>query len=176
MAALTVFISHAPHDLAFRQMLTRALQASGATVWFDDPQERSVSTLPTSLELELQESRVHIVLLSPAALASAQVRNEARRYHELHAQDPHRLILPVLVEPVAYDAIWPFLQRLRPVEAPPAAHATQGHAAITLILGVLSALGLPLPAELQLAASANDATPRAYSSPVSRRLFGRHHR
>jgi hypothetical protein len=64
----------------------------------------------------LRARPVFVVILSPAALGSHWVEDEARWAHTLYRKDPKRIILPVLVEAVNDDDSWLFLADFRRVE------------------------------------------------------------
>jgi hypothetical protein len=137
MGLLSVVICHAAADDAFYQAFVAGLEranvvvihaAYGASGPYSHPWE----------EAELRAAPVLIVLLSRAALASPRVRSETRRFVELQADDLSRLVLPVVIEPIEPEAIWPFLQPYRRVEGLAGARLS----AEALVRGALRALGI----------------------------------
>jgi len=161
MAQRAIFICHARTEARLCQQLAEMLEAAGVSVAYDtyDPlppaNVASHGTSPPSatLEQDLRAAHAFLVLLSKDALASARIRSEAHRYHYLHAQDPSRMIIPIVVGEVDSAAIWWFLLAYPRVEvAQVPGEQTAQFAALSI--GVLSALGLPVPARLFMTGAA----------------------
>jgi len=112
-----IFVSHSHEDYDACNALVEALRDAGADVWYDEHNLTSGRLGPT-IERELRARPVFIVMLSPAALASHWVEDEARWAYNLMRRDPARIILPVLCETVNEDDIWLFLQDFKRIEAP----------------------------------------------------------
>lgn len=67
-----IFVSHDPHDNGFCRALVTALRDAGADVWMDE-RDLSWHALRDEIDRELPTRPYFIVVLSPDALASAQV-------------------------------------------------------------------------------------------------------
>ncbi len=113
---LKVFVSHSHQDDAFCRQLVSALRDAGADVWYDEHNLGSGQLGPT-IERELKERPVFVLILSPAALTSAWVEDETRWAYGLYRKDRTRTIQPVLAASVSEDDIWLFLQDFKRVEA-----------------------------------------------------------
>jgi tetratricopeptide (TPR) repeat protein len=115
---MMVFVSHAHEDDTFCRTVVEGLRGAGADVWYHEHNMASGRLSPT-IERELRVRPVFVVILSPAALQSQWVQDETRWAYGLLHLDPSRVILPVLAQPLPNeDAIWPFLQDFRRIEAP----------------------------------------------------------
>ena len=90
-----VFVSHSHQDDAFCRQLVSALRGAGVDVWYDEHNMGSGQLGPT-IERELKERPEFVLILSPAALASAWVEDEARWAYELYRKDRSHTILLVL--------------------------------------------------------------------------------
>lgn len=119
MASMRVFVSHSSHDSAPANELVNALRAAGADVWYDEHNFSTGQVLDAITE-QLRSRPVFIVLLSPAAFASEWVRRECKWAYSLYSRDPGRIILPVVVSPVAPSAFdeMLFLEDFKRIEAP----------------------------------------------------------
>src|SRR5262245_41667953 len=136
MGLLSVVICHAAADDAFYHAYVAGLKQANVEVIGVDYGVSGLHARPLE-EAELQAAPVFVVLLSPAALSSPRVRSETRRYIELQADDLARMVLPVVIEPIEPDAIWPFLQPYRRAAGMAGAHLS----AEALVRGTLRALG-----------------------------------
>ncbi len=158
MAQMRVFVSHSHQNNAFCEELVKALKGAGADVWYDD-ESLHTGRLGPIIERELRDRPVFIVVLSPAALASQWVEDEARWAYGLYKRERTRLILPVLAEALPdEDAIWLFLQEFKRIGATgskplPTAQAV-AHALSALAL--TPAGGAPVPTTPQSAGSVDD--------------------
>ncbi|HEY7022852.1 MAG TPA: tetratricopeptide repeat protein [Ktedonobacterales bacterium] len=114
---MQIFVSHNHLDATFCHALIKELHDAGADVWYDE-HNMGAGRLTTEVERELRARPVFIVILSPAALGSHWVEDEARWAYTLYRKDPKRIILPVLVEAVNDNDIWLFLSDFRRVETP----------------------------------------------------------
>jgi hypothetical protein len=115
--AARIFVSHSHEDDAFCRALVAGLRQAGADVWYDEHNLGSGQLLDT-VERELRERPVFVLVLSPAALQSPWVRDETKWAFTRLRRDPSRILLPVLARTVEEDAIWLFLQDFKRVEAP----------------------------------------------------------
>jgi tetratricopeptide (TPR) repeat protein len=113
---LKVFVSHSHQDNAFCHALVSALRGAGADVWYDEHDMGSGRLGPT-IERELRERPVFVVILSLAALHSPWVEDETRWAYGLLRKDASRLILPVTATTIQEDDIWLFLQDFKRIEA-----------------------------------------------------------
>jgi TIR domain len=116
--AVTLFVSHAPAHDAFAQTLTQALIEAGADAraeTFGSDQQ----TPRDEHEIILRDCMIFLPVLSRAALSSPRARAEARHFYDAYHDEFGRFILPVLVEPLELDEIWPFLQEYQRIEEPP---------------------------------------------------------
>ena len=73
---MRVFLSYADADRAWAQKLTAAMQASGLEAWDSAQQVLPGDNWAAKVAAALESSDAMVVLLSPAALASANVRND----------------------------------------------------------------------------------------------------
>src|SRR5260370_12928928 len=116
-ATSKVFVSHSHEDDIFCRALVEGLRRAGADVWYDEHNLGSGQLIDT-IEVELRERPVFVLVLSPAALTSQWVRHEVKWAFQRLQREPSRILLPVLAEAVEEDAIWLFLQDFKRVEAP----------------------------------------------------------
>ncbi len=114
---LKVFVSHSHEDDAFCRVLVQGLRQAGANVWYDEHNMGSGRLGPT-IERELRERPIFVVVLSPAAFRSQWVEDEARWAYGLWRKAPSRLVLPVTAAALSEDDIWLFLQDFKRIEAP----------------------------------------------------------
>jgi hypothetical protein len=151
-AGYAIFIAHAPVDSGIAERLTLLLAETGAMVRY------GADTSPTpeaqeELEQVALAAHAYVALLSPASIASPRLRALTRKYHELRQADPRRILLPVLIAPLAPDQLWPFLHTYERIEATPRTSNEMSErttiAPEILALGVLQALHLPIPARLR---------------------------
>lgn len=102
MGTLRVFVSHCQEDQALCEALVAALGAAGVDVWHD-ARGAGMETPREVMLRELSTRPVFIVLMSPAACASAWVRATCARAATLYGWDTARLSLAVMVRPVAVE-------------------------------------------------------------------------
>jgi hypothetical protein len=161
--AVTLFVSHAPADDAFAQALTQALSAAGvdarAETFGPDQQ-----TPRDEHEIILRDCVIFLPVLSRAALSSPRARAEARHFYDAYHDEFGRFILPVLIEPLELDEIWPFLQEYQRIEGPP----DEQWSPDALIAGVLQWVTLVIPAR----ARTPSGNLRQTGAPVSRAGMG----
>jgi hypothetical protein len=152
--AVTLFVSYAPADDAFAQALTQALVEAGvdarAETFGPDGQ-----TLRDEHDIILRDCAIFLPVLSHAALSSPRARAEARRFHEAYHGVFGRFMLPVLIEPLDLDEIWPFLQEYQRIEGPPG----EAWSSDALIAGALQWVTLIVPARAR--------TPSGALRPIS---------
>jgi Flp pilus assembly protein TadD len=117
MAQMRIFVSHSHEDDAFCRALVDGLRRAGADVWYDEHNLGSGQLLDT-IEAELRDRPVFVLVLSPAALASPWVRDETKWAFTRLRREPNRILLPVLASTVEEGDIWLFLQDFKRVEAP----------------------------------------------------------
>jgi tetratricopeptide (TPR) repeat protein len=135
--SLKVFVSHTSQDSAFCRTIVSALRGAGADVWYDEHNLDSGRLGPT-IERELRARPIFVIILSPAALHSQWVEDEARWAYGLQRKDAHRVIQPVVAAAIKEDDIWLFLQDFKRIEAPSQQPYTSDETARRL----LHALGL----------------------------------
>jgi hypothetical protein len=139
--AVTLFVSHAPADDAFAQALTQALIEAGVDAraeTFGLEQQ----TLRDERGLILRDCMIFLPLLSRAALSSPRARAEARQFYDAYHEEFGRFILPVLVEPLQVEELWPFLHEYQRIEGP----SGEEWSSEALIAGVLQWVTLVIPA------------------------------
>jgi hypothetical protein len=138
---VTLFVSHAPADDAFAHALTQALVEAGVDARAETfgPEQQ---TSRDEHEIIVRDCMIFLPVLSRAALSSPRVWAEARRYYDSYRDTFGRFILPVLVEPLALEEIWPFLQEYQRIEGPP----DEEWSPDALIAGVLQWVTLVVPA------------------------------
>jgi hypothetical protein len=115
---LDLFLSHAPANDAFSATLASALRGAGAVVW-DEPYTLSDGRLPTHTAVEVRHCPLFLVLLSPAALASEEVREACALASFVTRTDLTPLLLSVQAAPLpdqALAASWPFASAFLPTE------------------------------------------------------------
>ena len=113
--AAKVFVSHSHHDVEICRKFVSALRTTGADVWYGE-HNMGPGQLGPTIERELRDRSLFVVILSPAALASSWVEDETRWAYNLYRKDKSRSILPVLASKVAENDIWLFLQDFKRVE------------------------------------------------------------
>lgn len=99
MAQMMVFVSHNHSDLAFCQVIVQALRDAGADVWLDES-DLGAGHVRRVIMQELVKRPVFIVVLSKAALASQWVLDECDWAYDLQKDEPNRILLPVVAEPL----------------------------------------------------------------------------
>jgi hypothetical protein len=174
--AITLFVSHAPADDAFAQALTQALIEAGvdarAETFGPDQQ-----TPRDEHEIILRDCMIFLPVLSRAALSSPRARAEARHFYDAYHDEFGRFILPVLIEPLELDELWPFLQEYQRIEGPP----DEEWSPDALIAGVLQWVTLVIPARARTPSGNLRQTggpvlfqgyPRQTGAPVSRAGMG----
>lgn len=116
---MMVFVSHAGEDNAFCQALVEALRRAGADVWYDE-QNLGAGHVRRVIMQELVRRPVFVVVLSKAALTSKWVMDECDWAYDLQRDEPSRILLPVVAEPLQradFNAAL-HLHSLKRVEAP----------------------------------------------------------
>lgn len=148
MSLLKVFVSHSHEDDDFCRTLVQALRSAGADVWYDEHNMGSGRLGPT-IERELRERPIFVVILSPAALSSKWVEDETRWAYSLLRKDSSRVIQPVTAATIRADDIWLFLQDFKRIETSGCKPYPVDEAAIrllrTLALPAASAPTAPIP-------------------------------
>jgi tetratricopeptide (TPR) repeat protein len=120
MRQVRIFISHSHEDNQFCDALVRALRESGADVWYDE-HNLGAGRLLETITRELDARSVFIVILSKPAFASNFVRLEVEGALNLLNEEPHRVILPVVAQPIEktdFRGVWLLLAGFKRVEAP----------------------------------------------------------
>jgi tetratricopeptide (TPR) repeat protein len=118
MATLQVFVSHHNEDSAFCHALVQGLRGAGADVWYDEHNMGSGMLLDT-IEQEVRNRPVFVVILSPAALRSQWVRDECKWACMHYKRDTTRIIQPMLAGALPdEDDIPMYLQDFKRIEAP----------------------------------------------------------
>lgn len=102
MAKLKVYVTYSPEDKAYCDEFVGALRAAGADVWYDE-QCAGPGALRHEMMQQLAERPVVILILSRAALASSDVREQCDWARHIDSLKPRRLMLAVLGAPVAVD-------------------------------------------------------------------------
>ncbi len=119
MSQMRIFLSHNHMDIAFSDALAKALRDAGADVWYDE-QNLGAGHLLEVIPHELEERPVFIIVLSKAAFGSHFVRQEYEMALTLRDEEPHRVILPVVAQPIErsdFTGIWLPLMSYRRIEA-----------------------------------------------------------
>jgi TIR domain len=137
----SLFVSHAPADDAFAQALTQALIEAGVDAHAETfgPDQQ---TPRDEHDIILRDCAIFLPVLSRAALSSPRARSEARHFYDTYHDEFGRFILPVLVEPLELDDLWPFLHEYQRIEGPP----DDEWSSDALIAGVLQWVTLVIPA------------------------------
>ena len=92
---MKVFISHADADAALAARISEALAKSGFEVWDSDRDLLPGDNWAGKIARALEESEAMIVLLTPAAVNSPQVRREIE--YALGARNYSNRLIPVVV-------------------------------------------------------------------------------
>lgn len=137
------FVSHSHEDNAFCHAIVAALRDAGADVWYDEHNLGSGRLGPT-IERELRDRHIFVVILSPDALRSQWVEDETRWAYGLLRRDPKRIIQPITAATFREEDIWLFMQDFKRIEAPNCLPYPMNEAATYL----LRALTLPSADEL----------------------------
>ena len=118
MGQIRIFLSHSSQDKAAADQFAQAFRQAGADVWYDE-ESLGVGHLRRIIMKELAERLVFVVLLSSVALASSWVLDECEWAYDLQRDDPSRVILPVVVEPLERTDLYValYLRSLKRVEA-----------------------------------------------------------
>ncbi len=103
----SIFISYSQQDKAYAYKLHEALLKQGFDAWADDRMDDGV-IWPNGIEARLKECDVFILVMSPAAKASAWVQSELRL-----AMEWHKTIFPLRLE----SDVWLEVFRLPIVDA-----------------------------------------------------------
>ena len=139
---MKIFVSHNRQDGACCHQLVATLErrwsGAGADVWYEQ-HYMEAGRLGHTIEEQLRDRPVFVVVLSPAALGSRWVEDEARWAYNLARKDPKRLILPVVCAAVKEADIWLFLGDFRRIET----GANQPFAPAQAIRQTLRVLTLP---------------------------------
>lgn len=99
-----IFASHSSTDNVFGQQLTDDLRKMGYDTWYDSSPGRDASGLVGGdpwwerIQLELTERPIFVVILSPAAMASAWVRDEVSMAWQQKNSSRGKVIIPVLFQ------------------------------------------------------------------------------
>jgi tetratricopeptide (TPR) repeat protein len=120
MSPMRIFVSHNNTDTAFCDALVAALRGAGADVWYDE-QSLGVGHLLEVITHEIEDRPVFVIVLSKAALGSRYVRQEYEIALTLREDEPHRVILPVVTQPIGrsdFAGIWLPLMSYKRIEAP----------------------------------------------------------
>ena len=104
MVPMRVFVSHSHHDSSFCQDLVQALRKAGTDVWYDED-DMSYGELTGTIRRKIHSCSVFIIVLSPNALDSEWVHDEAKWAHDFYKlakskKDLTRIIIPVTVAPI----------------------------------------------------------------------------
>src|SRR5262249_35105008 len=89
-AKMKIFVSHSHKDAAACHALVAALRGAGADVWYDE-HNMTAGRLGPIIERELGARPVFILVLSPTALASSWVEDEARWAYGFIGKSQHAL-------------------------------------------------------------------------------------
>lgn len=114
-----VFVSHSSQDKAFTASLVSALQAAGCDAWWDE-HDLGLGKFLDTIQREIHDRPIFVVVLSKAALASNYVLEECRMAYTLHLDEPNREIVPVTVsslQPSDLRPNWLFLEPFKRIEA-----------------------------------------------------------
>ena len=149
MDSTHVFISHSHEDDDFCYALADALVRVGTDVWFDK-KDMVIGRLFTTIEEQLKQRSVLILVLSRAALRSKWVKQEFTTFYSLYFEDNHRIVIPVVCGNIDENDVWPFLKEFVRI-ADGATHPYPKEQAIALVVEILK------PHLQQNALSANSA-------------------
>lgn len=107
----SVFICYQHEDATFCHTVAKALRDSGFDVWYDN-ENAEWGQLPPTIEHEIEQRAIFVVLLSPKALQSRWVEDQCRwAFHHLHQPASGvQAIIPVLVKKIRRKKVWPMLR------------------------------------------------------------------
>jgi len=94
---MQVFISHSQKDRKLAKELSARLSAAGVMVWLADERVLPGDNLPLEVGKALQRSDAMVVLLSPDAVESRDVRSEIA--YALSSPKFEGRVVPVIVKP-----------------------------------------------------------------------------
>lgn len=114
--SMRIFVSHSHKDNTYCHAIVQGLRSAGADVWYDE-HNMQPGQLGPSIERELLQRPIFVLVLSPSAVKSSWVENETRWAYGLYRKDSTRVILPVTAESVSEDNIWLFLREFMRIEA-----------------------------------------------------------
>lgn len=131
MPAIRVFVSHSSQDNVWCRPFVEALKANGFDVWYDEQGLSGGAAWVNTLQCEVQERDVLVLVLSPEAWASHWVQEEVQL-----AIATQRTILPVLHKTTQVDGFLLTRQWVKAVDLEPAAAAQRVTGA--LMFGVVA--------------------------------------
>lgn len=94
---MQVFISHSQEDQKLAKELSSRLSAAGVNVWLTEERVLPGENLPLEVGKALQKSDAMVVLLSPDAVESRDVRSEIA--YALSSPKFEGRVIPVIVKP-----------------------------------------------------------------------------
>src|SRR5262249_25543980 len=101
--SMKVFLSYAQPDQDFARKMVDGLCKSGHEIWFDEFELTPGTAWGREIDAALKASRAMIVLVSPAAMESKEVRREIG--HAFLSRNFAHRVLPVYVKPTD-DVPW----------------------------------------------------------------------
>jgi hypothetical protein len=107
-----VFISYDKHDRSFVKLLQKLLEHEGIESWFDRERMAAGDKHKDRVQLELEQARSLIVLVSARALDSAWMRAELEAFR-MHA--PSAMIIPLLLDATRAGRLDPCLEAYAPI-------------------------------------------------------------
>jgi len=117
MPAPRIFISHSSQDTDFTRDLAKAMTEAGANAWYLDQHDRGPIEIGPTVERELKDRNVFVIVLSPNALKSEWAQLESRWYwNRWRRENTTRFILPVLATNITMNDLWDFLSEFKRVE------------------------------------------------------------
>lgn len=116
---MQVFLSYAESDEPLAEKVAEGLKDAGLNVWYDRREIMPGENWAAKIAKALRESRAMVVLLTPAALRSKQVRRSIQ--YALGEEAYSHRVIPVLVGPAEKlpekDIPW-ILQSFRTINLP----------------------------------------------------------
>jgi len=156
----SAFISYSRANKEFATKLTKGLRSAGYPVWFDQLDIPTGSRWDDEVEKALRECSIFMVILTPASIASENVKDEIG-----YAIDHGKRILPVLLE----DCDVPLrLRRFQYVDFTTKSFDEGFESAKGLLSDLIEEVSVPLPAKTPAVEVPGGSRPEAVKAkPVS---------
>ncbi|MGQ4647999.1 TIR domain-containing protein [Lyngbya aestuarii] len=127
-----VFLSYADEDRAFMHKVARTLMREGMTVWTNTTDIKSGVEYREVINWGIEQTDNIVYLMSPASLKSAYCIKELS-----YARSLNKRIIPLLIEEVDPEQIFPELRTIQFIECPQDQDESKYHAHISKLIQIL---------------------------------------